>query len=159
MAAASTTTERMAVTLDRTMAAESVPSAVGMLRTGVLLGVSTARRGAEVALALPRIALALERLADSADDLRRLADTGDELRRLLRAASSEDLVHARETLQRVAETVAQLNLAVASLNTTVSPLQGATERLGRLVDRLPQRGRRVFEVGADGGPEVREPGS
>lgn len=115
---------------------------IGLVRTGV----GAARRGADVALALPRIAFALERLADSADDLRRLADTGDELRRLLRSASGDDLVNARETLQRVADTVTQLNLAVASLNTTVSPLQGATERIGRLVDRLPQRGRRVFEV-------------
>ena len=123
---------------------------LGFVRTGV----DTARRTAEVALALPRIAVALERLADSRDDLHRIADTGDELRRLLRAASSDDLVHARETLQRVAETVAQLNLAVASLNSTVSPLQGATERIGRLVDRLPQRGRRVFEIEPEDGPRA-----
>ncbi|MBV9293131.1 MAG: hypothetical protein JO222_11830 [Frankiales bacterium] len=118
-----------------------------VVRTGVLTGMSAAQRGAEIALALPRIAIALERLAATTDDLRRLADTGDELRRLLRAASSDDLIQARETLQRVADTVAQLNLAVASLNSTVSPLQGATERLGRLVDRLPQRGlRRPIDV-------------
>jgi ABC-type transporter Mla subunit MlaD len=128
-----------------------VSPAIGYLRTGVLVGVGSIRRGTEIALALPRIALALERLAANTDDLRRLADTGDELRRLLRAASSDDLVQARETLQRVADTVAQLNLAVASLNTTVSPLQGATERLGRLVDRLPQRNRRVLDVEADAG--------
>lgn len=102
-----------------------------------------------MALALPRIALALEKLADSRDDLRRIADTGDELRRLMQAASNDDVVQAGITLQRVADTVAQLNLAVASLNMTVSPLQGATERLGRLVDRLPQRGRRVFDVQPD----------
>jgi ABC-type transporter Mla subunit MlaD len=128
------------------MADRPLLPALGYVRSGLLLGVDTARRSAEIALALPRIALALERLANSTDDLRRLADTGDELRRLLRSASSEDLVQARETLQRVADTVAQLNLAVASLNTTVSPLQGATERLGRLVDRLPQRGRRVVDI-------------
>jgi ABC-type transporter Mla subunit MlaD len=122
----------------------------GLARTGLTTGVTTARRSAEVALALPRIALALERLASSTEDLRRLADTGDELRRVLKAASGEDLVHARETLQRVADTVTQLNLAVASLNTTVSPLQGASERIGRLVDRLPQRApRRVLEVEPD----------
>lgn len=132
-----------------------LPPAFGMLRAGVLFGVDSARRGVEVALALPRIAFALERLADSTDDLRRIADTGDELRGLLSAASSEDLVQARETLQRVADTVAQLNHAVASLNTTVSPLQGATERLGRLVDRLPQRNRRVVDIESDfGGSET-----
>lgn len=127
-----------------------MPSTIGLVRSGVAVGVNSMRRGAEVALALPRIALALERLAGSTDDLRRLADTGDELRRLLRSASSEDLVQAREMLQRVADTVTQLNLAVASLNTTVSPLQGATERIGRLVDRIPQRGRRVLDVESDG---------
>jgi hypothetical protein len=133
------------------MAEGPVPSALGYVRAGVGLGVDSMRRGAEVALALPRIALALERLASSTDDLRRLADTGDELRRLLRSASSEDLVKAREMLERVADTVTQLNLAVASLNTTVSPLQGATERIGRLVDRIPQRGRRVLDIDSEEG--------
>ena len=123
-----------------------MPDVLGYVRTGVAVGAGATRRGVEVALALPRIAIALERLADSADDLRRLADTGDELRRILRSATGEDVVQARETLQRVADAVAQLNLAVASLNTTVSPVQGATERLGRLVDRLPQRGRRVVDI-------------
>ena len=124
-----------------------------LVRLGVSAGFGTARRGAEVALALPRIALALERLADTTDDLRRIADTGDELRRLLAAASSDDVIKMRDTLQRVADTVAQLNLAVASLNSTVSPLAGATERLGRLVDRLPQRGgKRVLEVEAEPEP-------
>lgn len=113
-------------------------------------GVGAARRGADVALALPRIALALERLADSADDLRRIADVGDELRALLNASGSINLKDAQQMLVRVADTVAELNYAVASLNTTVSPLQGATERLGRLVDRLPA-GRRGRVVDVDPG--------
>jgi ABC-type transporter Mla subunit MlaD len=109
---------------------------------------AVARTSYDAAAALPRIAFALEsiagladdlrRLADRSDDLRRLADAGDELRRLLATASGDELLIVRETLQRVADTVVQLNRAVASLNTTVSPLQGASERLGRLVDRLPQ---------------------
>jgi ABC-type transporter Mla subunit MlaD len=120
-----------------------MPDLLALARSGV----GAARRGADVALALPRIALALERLADSADDLRRIADTGDELRALLRATSGADLKDAQEMLRRVADTVAELNFAVASLNTTVSPLQGATERLGRLVDRLPAgRRARVVDV-------------
>ena len=126
-----------------------MPDVLGYVRTGVLVGV-------DVALALPRIAIALERLAGSTEDLRRLADTGDELRRLLRSASGEDVIQALETLQRVADAVAQLNLAVASLNTTVSPLQGTAERLGRFVDRLPQRGRRILDVESDA-TEVAEP--
>ena len=126
-----------------------MPDVIGYVRTGVLVGVDATRRGVDVALALPRIAIALERLAGSTEDLRRLADTGDELRRVLRSASGEDVIQARETLQRVADAVTQLNLAVASLNTTVSPLQGTAERLGRFVDRLPQRGRRIFDVDSD----------
>lgn len=126
-----------------------MPDVLGYVRTGVLVGVDATRRGVDVALALPRIAIALERLAGSTEDLRRLADTSDELRRVLRSASGEDVIQARETLQRVADAVTQLNLAVASLNTTVSPLQGTAERLGRFVDRLPQRSRRILDVDSD----------
>lgn len=104
------------------------------------------RRSVEIALALPRIALALERLAGATDDLRRLADTSDEVRRFLASATGDDLIRARETLQQLADAVGHLNGVVASLNTTVSPLQGATERLGRLVDRLPQGRRRVVDI-------------
>ena len=120
----------------------AMPDLLALLRAGA----GTARRGADVALSLPRIALALERLADSADDLRRIADTGDDLRALLHSTSGADLRDAQEMLKRVADTVAELNFAVASLNTTVSPLQGATERLGRLVDRLPAGRRRVMDM-------------
>jgi ABC-type transporter Mla subunit MlaD len=112
-------------------------------------GVTAARRSVDAALALPRIALALERLADSADDLRRLADTADDARRMLATMSRDDLTDAQLTLRRLADAVANLNAVVASLNTTVSPLQGATERFGRLVDRLPQGRRRILDVDPD----------
>lgn len=137
------------------------------------LGITTVTRSVDVALALPRIALALERIADAADDLRRIADaapavkaiagiTEDVRRLLLDPRNQEDLVAARAavmrlgevttTLRPLADAVAQLNAAVASLNTTVSPLQGASERLGRLVDRFPAKqtrpapGGRVVDV-------------
>ena len=109
-------------------------------------GVNAARRSVDVALSFPRIAVALERLADSADDLRRLADSADDVRRVLAAMSPDDVAEAHVTLRRFADTVANLNAVVASLNSTVSPLQGATERFGRLVDRLPQGRRRVVDV-------------
>ena len=102
-------------------------------------------RAGEVALSLPRIALALERLADSADDLRRLADASDQLRSALSALDENDLAVARQSLQGLVDAVSQLNGVVTSLNTTISPLQGATDRLGRLVDRLPQGRRRVID--------------
>ena len=113
-----------------------------VLRTGV----DAARRAGEVALALPRIALALERLADARDDLRTLAAASDDLRRLMSTIGEEDVVLARQTLQGLIEAVNQLNGVVGSLNTTISPLQGATDRLGRLVDRLPQGRRRVIDA-------------
>jgi len=120
-----------------------MPDLLSLARSGV----GAARRGADVALALPRIALALERIADNADDLRRIADVGDDLRALLQEAGGLDLKDAQQMLKRVADTIAELNFAVASLNSTVSPLQGATERLGRLVDRLPAgRRTRIVDV-------------
>jgi len=106
-------------------------------------GYAVTVRGAEVALSLPRIAIALERLADSSD----------EVRRFLKALEKDDIDVARETLERLADAVSSLNLVVASLNSTISPLQGATERLGRFVDRIPVRGRgRVLDVPADPQP-------
>ena len=123
-----------------------VRSGVPVLRTGVAM---SARAG-EVVLSLPRIALALERLADSADDLRRLADASDDVRRTLSAIGEDEIAVARESLQGLVEAVSQLNAVVGSLNTTISPLQGATDRLGRLVDRLPAGRRRVID--APGGP-------
>ena len=112
-----------------------------VLRTSV----EVSARAGEVALSLPRIALALERLADSADDLRRLADASDDVRRTLSAIREDDIVVARNSLQGLVDAVSQLNGVVSSLNTTISPLQGATDRLGRLVDRLPAGRRRVID--------------
>jgi len=108
-------------------------------------GITVSARAGEVALSLPRIALALERLADSADDIRRLADASDDVRRALSALDENDLAVARQSLQGLVDAVSQLNGVVTSLNTTISPLQGATDRLGRLVDRLPQGRRRIID--------------
>jgi ABC-type transporter Mla subunit MlaD len=113
-----------------------------VVRTSVVV---TLRAG-EVAMSLPRIALALERLADSRDDLRRLADASDDVRRTLSSLDESDVAAARESLQGLVDAVGQLNNVVGSLNTTISPLQGATDRLGRLVDRLPAGRRRVIDA-------------
>ena len=134
----------------------------------VRFGVSLTTRTVDVVTSLPRIAIALERLADSTDDLRRIAEAAPavealaglatELRTLAAdSARREDFYAARDTIRRLtevtttlrplADSVTELNRAVASLNTTVSPLQGASERLGRLVDRLPaSKQRRVVDV-------------
>jgi len=118
---------------------------MSVLGSALRAGVTVSARAGEVALSLPRIALALERLADSADDLRRLADASDQLRSALSALDENDLAVARQSLQGLVDAVSQLNGVVTSLNTTISPLQGATDRLGRLVDRLPQGRRRVID--------------
>ena len=118
---------------------------MSVLGSALRTGITVSARAGEVALSLPRIALALERLADSADDLRRLADASDQLRSALSALDENDLAVARQSLQGLVDAVSQLNGVVTSLNTTISPLQGATDRLGRLVDRLPQGRRRVID--------------
>jgi ABC-type transporter Mla subunit MlaD len=118
---------------------------MSVLGSALRTGLTVSARAGEVALSLPRIALALERLADAADDLRRLADASDDVRRALSALSEDDVAVARQSLQGLVDAVSQLNGVVTSLNTTISPLQGATDRLGRLVDRLPQGRRRVID--------------
>ena len=118
---------------------------MSLLGSALRTGVTVSARAGEVALSLPRIALALERLADSADDIRRLADASDDVRRALSALDENDVAVARQSLQGLVDAVSQLNGVVTSLNTTISPLQGATDRLGRLVDRLPQGRRRVID--------------
>jgi hypothetical protein len=136
----------------------------------IRVAISTTKRGVDVALALPRIALALERLADAADDVRRLADAApavealgalaSEARRLVAdPARVEDLGAAIAAITRIGEMAAtmgplseaikQLNIAASALTTTVTPLQGASERLGRFVDRLPAKPRRAVDIDAD----------
>jgi hypothetical protein len=133
----------------------------------IRFGISTTTRAVEVALALPRIALALERLADTTDDIRRLADAApaieaigalasDARRLLANPASHDDIAAAIAAINQIGQTAAtigplsdaikQLNIAATSLTTTVTPLQGMSERLGRFVDRLPAKPRRPIEV-------------
>jgi hypothetical protein len=136
----------------------------------IRLGISTTMRAVDVALALPRIAIALERLADATDDVRRLADAAPAVQALGALATDarrlvadptrqEDLLAAVAAITRIGdmaatigplgEAVKQLNTAASALTTTMTPLQGASERLGRLVDRLPAKPRRILDVDAD----------
>jgi len=89
-----------------------------------------------------------------------IAALANEARRLLGdPARYEDLADAIAAIVRMGEmattigplgdAVRQLNNAAAALSTTVTPLQGASERLGRFVDRLPGSTRRPIEVDAD----------
>jgi methyl-accepting chemotaxis protein len=88
---------------------------------------------------LPRLVDVLERIADETASIRKLAQSED-LRAVPKAM--ESLLATTKSLQPLATAVNELNRAVAQLNATISPLQGTAERLGRLVDRFPARGRR-----------------
>src|SRR3954469_10256024 len=110
---------------------------MSVLGSALRAGITVSTRAGEVALSLPRIALALERLSDSADDPRRVADGSHDLRRALSALDENDLAIARQSLQGLVDAVSQLNGVVTSLNTTISPLQGATDRLCRARARAP----------------------
>jgi hypothetical protein len=126
----------------------------------VKLAVTGVTRTVEVALALPRIALALERLATTAEELRRLTDVAPAIEAIGALASDarrlvgdparyEELMAAVAAITRLGEMAAtmgplgdavrQLNSAAAALTSTVTPLQGASDLLGRFVDRIPAR--------------------
>jgi len=136
----------------------------------IRFGISTTMRAVDVALALPRIALALERLADATDDVRRLADAtpaieaigalATDARRMVNdPARQADLAAAIASITRIGEmaatvgplgeAISKLNASAAALTNTVTPLQGASELLGRFVDRLPAKPRRAIDIDAD----------
>lgn len=116
---------------------------VGIRLYGLAQAAADAAGGAARGLAsLPRLIDVLDRLADETVTMRKLAQSAPALDRL--AEGIQLLEQALESggLQPLAEAVTELNKAVATLNATISPLQGTAERLGRLVDRFPARGRR-----------------
>jgi hypothetical protein len=41
----------------------------------------------------------------------------------------------------LSESISRLDASITTLADTVAPLQGASERIGRLVDRMPERRR------------------
>lgn len=128
----------------------------------------------EAAAVLPRAVLALERLAASADSLDTLSRLEPLLVRLAEADGTalvgpalgalpelpaavvvlQDVVVQMQAslggvapdLQAVAEVIDRLDASVAVLAGAVAPLQGTSERLGRLVDRLPDRLRRPTDT-------------
>lgn len=119
----------------------------GLALAPLRLGLTAASVTADAMVALPRIATSLEQLSAAVSDVRRLL--ADDNARDDVASLREALVRlsdAAGSIRPLADTVNQLSVAVASLDSTVSPLQGATERLGRLVDRLPSARRRAIDV-------------
>jgi hypothetical protein len=123
------------------------------LAGGAARGLASLPRMVDVLEHLAEETVSIRKLAVSAPAIERLADGMRRVEQLVdQVLASEDLRGVPKTvdtllattssLQPLADAVADLNRAVAQLNATISPLQGTAERLGRLVDRFPARGRR-----------------
>jgi chromosome segregation ATPase len=121
-----------------------------MLRTVLGLTARVATGLVSGVRALPRIADALEKLAPPAQALPQVA----ELRGTLERLEQLEALHQLEAVQRqltqlepriaaLAGSTGQLDESIRVLAAALGPLQGTTERLGRLVDRLPDRKRRT----------------
>ncbi|PSL53679.1 hypothetical protein B0I31_108126 [Saccharothrix carnea] len=130
-----------------------------MLRTALGLAARVATGLVSGVLALPRIADALEKLTPLAQALPQVAELRGTLERLEQLATflANEMPEALHQLEAVQHQLAELEARIAALtgNTgqlddsirvlaaALGPLQGTTERLGRLVDRLPDRKRRT----------------
>ncbi|MCC8250289.1 hypothetical protein [Saccharothrix luteola] len=130
-----------------------------MLRTVLGLTARVATGLVSGVRALPRIADALEKLAPLAQALPQVAELRGTLERLEQLATFvanevPEALHQLEAVQRrltelepriatLAGSTGQLDESIRVLAAALGPLQGTTERLGRLVDRLPDRKRRT----------------
>ncbi|TQM79652.1 hypothetical protein FHX81_1962 [Saccharothrix saharensis] len=110
-------------------------------------------------LALPRIADALVQLTPLVQALPQVAELRSTLERLEQLATflaneMPEALHQLEAVQRqlaelepriaaLAGNTGQLDESIRVLAAALGPLQGTAERLGRLVDRLPERKRRT----------------
>jgi hypothetical protein len=101
-------------------------------------------RLADVSTTLERLATldrSLAKLGELGPTLARIGDLSDSVRQI--AELEESLLK----LSNLADTMGELQASVAALAATIAPLQGTTERLGRLVDRIPsRRARRTVET-------------
>ncbi|MCE6996658.1 hypothetical protein LZG04_17880 [Saccharothrix sp. S26] len=126
-----------------------------MLRTVLGLAARVATGLVSGVAALPRIADALERLTPLARELPQLAELRGTLERLEQLATflANEMPEALHQLEAAHRQLAQLSPEIAALAGStgkldesiqvlagaLGPLQGTAERLGRLVDRLPNR--------------------
>jgi hypothetical protein len=90
--------------------------------------------------ALAEVAPALSRLAEAAHALESLARHATVLPAI--AANSRTLPKLPDRMTGLEDTMDRLEASVRVLAEATAPLQGTTQRLGRLVDRLPERRRR-----------------
>lgn len=88
--------------------------------------------------------VALERLNERGERIENLGSAMEDLgRQLSRQAEVMD-VHAERVAQLAEEIVAALPTLTQAV-TIVTPLEGTVERIGRAVDRLPDRRRRTAQ--------------
>lgn len=82
---------------------------------------------------LPELARSAGELTDLPERIAELAVHLDQTREHLAPLASET--------GRISASVSQLGETTTALAEAIAPLQGASERFGRLVDRLPERRR------------------
>lgn len=125
-------------------AVAAADSGVGVRILGLAQSTVQLAAGAARGLAsLPRLVDVLEQLAEETASIRKLATGIQRVEHLVDGAlGSDELRRVPGAFESLLATVTDLNRAVAQLNAAISPLQGTAERLGRLVDRFPARGRR-----------------
>ncbi len=107
-------------------------------------------RLADVSTTLERLATldqSLQKLGELGPTLERIGELGDAVKGIAALEDSVKQIAALEgslvRLTELADTMNQLQESVATLAQAIAPLQGASERLGRMVDRIPTRRGRV----------------
>jgi methyl-accepting chemotaxis protein len=107
-------------------------------------------RLADVSTTLERLATldqSLQRLGELGPALERIGELGEAVKAIAALEDSVRQIAALEgslaKLSQVADSMDEFQESVATLANAAAPLQGATERLGRMVDRIPTRRNRV----------------
>jgi len=107
-------------------------------------------RLADVSTTLERLATldqSLQKLGELGPTLERISELGEAVKGIAALEDSVKQIAALEgslvKLTELADTMGELQVSIATLAQAVAPLQGATERIGRMVDRIPSRRNRV----------------
>lgn len=116
-------------------------------------------RLADVSTTLERLATldqSLQKLGELGPTLERISELGEAVKAIAGLEDSVKQIAALEgtlaKLSELADTMDQLQGSVATLAQAIAPLQGASERLGRMVDRIPTRRGRV--TAGDAAPKL-----
>jgi prefoldin subunit 5 len=130
-------------TLDETLI-ELAGAREALVRLSEAAGTLDELAGASRSLpAIAAVGPSLDRLAGASPALEQLARSATVLPAI--AANSRTLHKLPDRMTVLEETMDRLEASVRVLAEATAPLQGTTARLGRLVDRLPERRRRDDE--------------